>query len=70
LPVIPTSRVEVDKALLAALKTYALRLIKPSVPLDLQTVYVTSVANSLGVVYDLRFKDEMNEGYYALVESI
>ena len=40
------------------------------VKLQLNTVYVTTLPQTSGVLYDLKFSNDINKEYYALIQSV
>ena len=40
------------------------------VKLQLNTVYVTTLPQTSGVLYDLKFANDINKEYYALIQSV
>ena len=73
LPVTPLTRMVTDETLKSSLYDFAIKLMKyHKVRLVLSTVYVTSLPQSAagGVLYDLKFTNDINEEYYALIQSV
>jgi len=67
--VTPLTRKVTDKALISSLDGYAQRNMRYPIRLHLRTVYQTSTDRG-GVLYDVQFFNDINEEYYALIESV
>ena len=71
LPVTPETKLVTDLELKQSLYNYAIKGMKyHKVKLQLNTVYVTTLPQTSGVLYDLKFSNDINEEYYALIQSV
>jgi len=71
LPVTPVTKLVTDSDLKQSLYNYAVKRMKySSVNLLLKEAYVTTLPQTSGVLYDLKFSNDINEEYYALIQSV
>lgn len=70
LPVTPLTKHVTDSAIKKSLYEFAVKRMKYPVTLHLKTVYKTTLPQSTGVLYDLKFVNDINEEYYALIQSV
>lgn len=70
LPITPLTKLVTDDSLVNSLYKRAADKMKYPVTLHLVSVYETALPRSSGVLYDLRFRNDINEEYFALIESL
>ena len=70
LPVTPLTTLVTDSSLTNTVYQYAIQKLNYSKHMQLMSVYQTALPQTSGVLYDLRLSSDVNEEYFALIESV